>query len=99
MVTVDATRLPLLAAGADLIIDCVDKLGTRYLLNQYCVDHGIGLLHAGVWGMGGQLALLQPPVIACLRCLFPEAPPDQGAIPALGAGAGLIGCEWLVQFP
>ena len=92
VLTLDAESLTRVAGGADLIVDCVDNFATRHLLNQYCVDHGVPLLHAGVWGMGGQLALLTPPTTPCLRCVFPEMPPAGGVTPVLGVGAGLIGC-------
>jgi molybdopterin-synthase adenylyltransferase len=79
------------AAGADLLVDCLDNFEGRYLLNQYSVDHAVPLVHGAVWGLAGQLALLDPPHTACLRCVFPEAPPAI-AIPVVGAGAGLIAC-------
>jgi molybdopterin-synthase adenylyltransferase len=92
VLTLDAESLAAVADGVDLVIDCVDNFATRHLLNQYCVERRVPLLHAGVWGMGGQLALLTPPTTPCLRCVFPELPPAGEATPVLGVGAGLIGC-------
>jgi len=91
-VRLDADSLPAIAAGADLVVDCLDNFAGRYVLNAYCVRHRLPLLHAGVWGLGGQLALLLPPRTACLRCVFPEPPP---AAPATGS-AGLVGAAQAV---
>jgi molybdopterin/thiamine biosynthesis adenylyltransferase len=80
-----------LAAGAALLIDCLDNFQTRHVLNAYAVQARRPLLHAGVSGLCGQITLLHPPHTACLACLVPAAPPAESP-PILGATAGLLGC-------
>ncbi len=87
-----------LAAGADILLDCLDNVPTRLILNQLSVSAHLPLVHAGVRGLGGQLSFLRPPATACLACFLQEAfigepvaaPP--GPPPILGAVAGAMGC-------
>jgi molybdopterin/thiamine biosynthesis adenylyltransferase len=74
-----------------VVIDCLDNLPTRYVLNAYCIKKRIPLIHGAIWGMSGQVTFLRPPETPCLRCLFPEPPPKE-TFPVVGAAPGLIGC-------
>ncbi|MBN2552495.1 MAG: HesA/MoeB/ThiF family protein [Spirochaetales bacterium] len=80
-----------LLGPARLMVDCLDNFPTRYVLNDYAVRAAVPLVHAGVSGLCGQIAFIQPPQTACLACLVPEAPPT-GVFPILGAAAGVLGC-------
>jgi len=87
-----------LAAGADILLDCLDNVPSRHLLNRYSVSARLPLVHAGVRGLGGQLTFLRPPDTACLACFMqadcvpsPAAAPS-GPAPILGAVAGAMGC-------
>ncbi len=88
-----------LAAGADILMDCLDNVPTRLLLNVLSVSAHLPLVHAGVRGLGGQLTFLRPPATACLACFMQESsaasttpPGAQGPPPILGAAAGAMGC-------
>jgi adenylyltransferase/sulfurtransferase len=61
-----------LAAGSDLIIDCLDNFKTRHVLNRASVALHIPMIHAGVSEFRGQLTFLHPPETPCLGCLIPE---------------------------
>lgn len=75
----------------DIVVDCLDNYDTRYLLNTYCVRHGIPFVHGAISGMMGQVTFLLPPETPCLRCIVPE-PPAEGVFPVLGVTPGLVGC-------
>jgi adenylyltransferase/sulfurtransferase len=75
----------------DIVVDCLDNFETRYVLNAYCIRHGIPFVHGAIRGMIGQVAFLSPPETACLRCIFPEAPPTE-VFPVVGVTPGVIGC-------
>jgi adenylyltransferase/sulfurtransferase len=79
-----------LVAGSDLIVDCLDNFETRYVLNRFAVQKGLPMVHAGVYGMSGQITFLHSPNTPCLRCIFPEAPPPE-KFPVVGATAAVIG--------
>ena len=101
---VDASNLPELAAGCDLVLDGTDNLATRYLLNDLACREGVPWIYGGVVGSGGLVLPVAPGHGACLRCVFPDPPPPGslptcdtagvlppavGAIASLQAGAAL----------
>ena len=75
---------------ADLVVDAMDNWTTRFLLNKTCVDLNIPFIHAGVFGLYGQIMTIIPHKGPCLRCLLPETPKDVGKFPVLGATPGLF---------
>jgi adenylyltransferase/sulfurtransferase len=86
-----------LVAGADLILDCLDNVPARLVINELSVRASIPLVHAGVRGLAGQLTFVYPPETACLACFLGDAPfaePADAQIPPpiLGATAGAMGC-------
>ena len=87
-----------LAAGADILLDCLDNVPSRLVLNGLSVSARLPLVHAGVRGLGGQLSFLRPPATACLACFMQEASVEDqaasqsGPPPILGAVAGAMGC-------
>lgn len=90
-VKIDDENIAGIFADCDLVIDCLDNFETRLVLNRFCWEKRIPLLHAGISEYYGQLYLMLPPETACLACLLPE--PEQGRPPepVCGATAGVIG--------
>lgn len=80
-----------LSYGADLIIDAVDSMQTRQILNRFVVITGIPFIHGAVHGMSGQMMVILPGLTACLRCVMKEELQKPGPIPVLGTTAGIIG--------
>lgn len=76
---------------SDLIIGSLDNFRARYLVNEYAVEEGIPYIHGAVEGFEGQLTTIISGKTPCLRCIFPENPPDRKEIPVLGTTAGVIG--------
>jgi molybdopterin/thiamine biosynthesis adenylyltransferase len=74
----------------DIAVDALDNFETRYLLNEFCVNHRKPLIHAAVEGFYGQITTIVPGKTACLRCLFPN-PPNRIKFPIIGVTAGLFG--------
>jgi len=88
----DVDRAAELAATCDLLVDAADSFVSKYLLNDAAVKAGTPLLHAVVEGLSGQLGLLALPDGPCLRCVYPDAPPDPTEPRSiLGAAAGVLG--------
>ena len=86
----DKDSVERLVGRPDAVVDCLDNFETRYLLNRYCLDHGIPFVHGAVSGMVGQLTFISAPETPCLRCIFPHAPPKE-LFPVLGATPGIVG--------
>jgi adenylyltransferase/sulfurtransferase len=61
-----------LVDGADLIVDGVDNLETKLLLNDVAIAEGIPLVYAGCAGAEGSVLAIVPGVTHCLRCLWPQ---------------------------
>ncbi|ADL07498.1 HesA/MoeB/ThiF family protein [Thermosediminibacter oceani] len=80
----------------DVIIDGVDNLPTRYLLNDACVLAGKPLAEAGVLRFEGLGMTVVPGEGPCYRCVFPKMPPP-GSTPScsetgvLGPVPGVMG--------
>ncbi|WP_075589933.1 HesA/MoeB/ThiF family protein [Labilibacter marinus] len=80
-----------LASMADIIVDCLDNIATRNVLNRFSIKNKIPVMHAGIDGWNAQLTLLNPPLTACMSCLFDEAIDTDEPKPVLGAVAGAVG--------
>ncbi len=84
-----------IAAEYELIIDASDNFQTKYLINDVALELKLPFSHAGVAGFRGQLFTATPGG-PCLRCVFPEPPPEgqvqhcRGA-GVIGATAGVFG--------
>ena len=101
--TINEDNAQQLIGDSDLIIDCLDDFQTRHILNKVAVNKQIPFIHAGVYGLTGQLTFIHPPETPCLYCIFPGSFSRSGIFPILGATAGIIGClealeaiKWIV---
>lgn len=79
-----------IVGDSNIILDCMDNLETRYILNEVAIKKGIPLVFGAIYGIQGMLSFIQSPETPCLKCLFPEAPPKE-TFPVVGATPGVIG--------
>ena len=84
----DAANLPGLAAGYDVLVDCSDNFGTRFLVNDVAVRLGLPAVLASVYQYEGQLQVVRAGG-ACLRCVWPQATRD--GLVGNCAEAGVLG--------
>ena len=87
----DEGNLGELVAGSDAIVDAVDSLQARYLLNKVSQVCRIPLMHGAVAGFEGRVMTIVPGHSACLMCLYQGVSvstktPVIGATPAVVAG-------------
>jgi molybdopterin/thiamine biosynthesis adenylyltransferase len=80
-----------LAAGCDGIVDAMDNLPTRYVLNKTAIDLNIPFFHGAVRGLEGRAMTVIPGKSACLRCLY-RGPAPQEKFPVLGVTPAVMGC-------
>jgi molybdopterin/thiamine biosynthesis adenylyltransferase len=59
-----------LLSGFDGVVDALDNLETRFLLNKAALDHGIPLFHGAVRAFEGRVMTVIPGRTACLRCVY-----------------------------
>jgi molybdopterin-synthase adenylyltransferase len=89
--TITSDNVTSLVSGYDLIMDAVDNLNTRYLLNRYAVTHNIPFFHGAVYGFEGRAMTVLPGKSACLMCLY-RGVTLSGKPPVIGVTPGVIAC-------
>jgi len=81
--------------GMDCVVDGLDNMRTRYLLNRVCVKYKIPYVFGGAIGIEGNLSVFHSPKTPCLECILPNL--DDRYMPTcevrgvLGATTGIIG--------
>jgi molybdopterin/thiamine biosynthesis adenylyltransferase len=80
-----------LVEGFDLIVDAMDNLPTRYLLNKAAIEKNIPFFHGAVYGFEGRALTVIPGKSACLRCVYRGAVPEE-TFPVIGVTPAVIGC-------
>lgn len=87
---IDERNATHLVAGFDAIVDALDNLATRYVLNRAAIDCEIPFFHGAVHGFEGRVLSILPGKSACLRCLY-KGPVPQETTPVIGVTPGIIG--------
>jgi len=84
-----------LISGVDVVVDGLDNMKTRYLINKTCAKHRIPYVFGGAIGMEGNVSVFAPPETPCLECVLPDVKDDQ--LPTcdirgvLGSTTGIVG--------
>jgi len=90
-VTISEENVSELARGFDMIVDAMDNLPTRYLLNKTAIEHGVPFVHGAVNGFEGRAMTVIPGKTACLRCLY-RGPVPESKFPVIGVTPAVIAC-------
>ena len=64
--TVDA-----ILQGVDVLIDCVDLIYVRRILNRFALMEDIPMVHGGISWVGGQAGILTRET-PCINCIYPQ---------------------------
>lgn len=72
---VNFSNAEILCSGADLILDGLDNLETRYLINDVSERLLIPYIYGGAISSHGMTMTIIPGKSPCLRCVFPDLPP------------------------
>lgn len=84
-----------LIEGASCVVDGLDNMRTRYLVNRACIKRKIPYVFGGAIGFEGNVSVFAPPETPCLECLYPNL--NDAELPTcetrgvLGATVGIIG--------
>jgi len=83
-----------LLIGFDLVMDCTDNMGSRFLINKICYENKIPWVYGAVEGnQGFSSSFNRRP---CFRCLYPKKPPVRvGLTPVMNYLPSLVG-SWQV---
>jgi molybdopterin/thiamine biosynthesis adenylyltransferase len=89
--TINEANVSRLVAGFDVIVDAMDNLATRYLLNKAAIENRIPFIHGAVYGLEGRVMTIIPGETACLRCVYRGLIPQE-KFPVIGVTPAVIGC-------
>jgi len=90
-VTIAEENASELMTGFDLIVDAMDNLPTRYLLNKTAIELGVPFVHGAVNGFQGRVMTVVPGKTACLRCLY-RGPVPASKFPVIGVTPAVVAC-------
>ncbi len=92
---VNAGNVERLLSGVDCVVDGLDNMVTRYLVNRICVKLKIPYVFGAAIGIEGNLSVFLPPETGCLECLMPNLSDNDLLTCAtrgvVGATPGIIG--------
>ena len=98
---VNAGNVERLLAGVDCVVDGLDNLVTRYLVNRACVKLNIPYIFGAAIGIEGNLSVFAPPETGCLECLMPNLSDSDlltcNTRGVLGATTGIIGAMQAIE--
>jgi adenylyltransferase/sulfurtransferase len=92
---VNANNVERLLSGMDCVVDGLDNMRTRYLVNRACARLGVPYVFGAAIGMEGNLSVFAPPETPCLECVLPNI--EDGDVltcdvrGVLGVTPGIIG--------
>ena len=89
--TITEANISQLVNGCDLIVDAMDNLPTRYLLNKAAIDKNMPFFHGAVYGFEGRAMTIIPGKSACLWCVY-QGRVTKGKFPVIGVAPAVIGC-------
>ena len=76
--------------GCDILVDCLDNFESRMILSDLSERMGIPLVHGGVSGLSGQIAVSIPGKTKSLREMIGTMKDAEGPVPAVGAAVSVI---------
>jgi molybdopterin-synthase adenylyltransferase len=86
---INETNVEDLVRGFNVIIDAMDNLPIRLLLNKSALNLNIPFVHGAVYGFEGHAMTVMPGSSACIRCLYKQTPPRE-KFPVLGTTPAVI---------
>lgn len=88
--TITEKNVSRLVDGFDVIVDAMDNLPTRYLLNKAALEHNIPFFHGAIYAFEGRAMTIIPGKTACLRCVYHGVIPEE-KFPVIGVTPAVIG--------
>lgn len=81
-----------LTTGFDIIVDGMDNLPTRYLLNKTAIHLKKPFFHGAVYGFEGRAMTIIPGKTACLQCVYHGGVTPEEKFPVIGVTPAVIAC-------
>jgi adenylyltransferase/sulfurtransferase len=88
--TISEANVSRLIEGCDAIVDAMDNLPARYILNRCAIEKNIPFFHGAIRGFEGRAMTVLPGKTACLRCMYRGTVPEE-KFPVIGVAPAVIG--------
>jgi molybdopterin/thiamine biosynthesis adenylyltransferase len=75
---------------AQVVVDGLDNLPARLMVNSACVQCKIPYIYGGVSRLRGMVTTILPGKTPCLACVYPEGSQEEGGLGVLGVIPALI---------
>jgi adenylyltransferase/sulfurtransferase len=72
----NASNVEKFLSGVDCVVDGLDNMRTRYLVNRVCAKLGIPYVFGAAIGLEGNLSVFHSPETPCLECVLPNIADD-----------------------
>lgn len=98
---IDSQNADKLTGSCDLIVDGLDNIESRFMLNEQSVKMQIPYVYGAVQGWEGFVGLFHPPRTACLACILRQdvQGPDIISIPGVLPGTiGILQATEVIKF-
>lgn len=97
----NANNVERLLSGVDCVVDGLDNMLTRYVVNRACAELKVPYVFGAAIGIEGNLSVFAPPETGCLECLMPNLS-DQDLLTCatrgvIGAAPGVIGALQAIE--
>lgn len=92
----DQTNIKEIIKDADVVVDCVDNVETRLIVNRGCLEADIPFVEGGVNGFYGFVMSIKREY-PCLECIGYGNSKLKKPVPVLGAVVGVIGSLQAVE--
>jgi molybdopterin/thiamine biosynthesis adenylyltransferase len=97
----NANNVERLLSGVDCVVDGLDNMLTRYVVNRACAELKVPYVFGAAIGIEGNLSVFAPPETGCLECLMPNLS-DQDLLTCatrgvIGATPGVIGALQAIE--
>ena len=91
----NAGNVERLLSGVDCVVDGLDNMSTRYLVNRACIKLCVTYIFGAAIGLEGNISVFSPPETGCLECLLPNISDSElmkcDTRGVVGATPGIIG--------
>jgi len=98
---INAGNVKKLLSGVDCVVDGLDNMRTRYLVNRTCAKLGIPYVFGAAIGVEGNLSVFHSPETPCLECVLPNIADDYlqtcDVRGVLGVTPGIIGSMQAIE--
>ncbi len=94
---ITSENVELLFGKCDILVDCLDSMEARFVLNRYAQDSGKTLVHAGVTGFNAQITVIVPGKTKDLEEIYRNVKVSDEPAPSLAAMVTMVGSVQALQ--